>query len=105
MSDHPNIQLMEKVYASFGGGDVATAGTYWHEDSVHHYPGRNPLSGDHVGIEDSTAFANQMWELTNGNLRMVQKFSRHRDANTVQIYDDNREDLAGRVADLLGRDA
>jgi len=44
-------------------------------------------------------------ELTNGNLRMVQKFSRHRDANTVQIYDDNREDLAGRVADLLGRDA
>jgi integrase/recombinase XerC len=44
-------------------------------------------------------------ELTNGNLRMVQRFSRHRDANTVQIYDDNREDLAGRVADLLGRDA
>jgi integrase/recombinase XerC len=43
-------------------------------------------------------------ELTGGNLRMVQKFSRHRDANTVQIYDDNREDLAGRVAELLGRD-
>jgi integrase len=36
---------------------------------------------------------------------MVQRFSRHRDANTVQLYDDNREDLAGRVADLLGRDA
>jgi integrase/recombinase XerC len=43
-------------------------------------------------------------ELTGGNLRMVQKFSRHKDANTVQIYDDNREDLAGRVAELLGRD-
>ena len=36
---------------------------------------------------------------------MVQKFSRHRDANTLQVYDDNREDLAGRVAELLGRDA
>src|SRR5215210_4106092 len=44
-------------------------------------------------------------ELTGGNLRMVQRFSRHRDANTLQVYDDNREDLAGRVADLLGRDA
>ena len=44
-------------------------------------------------------------ELTGGNLRMVQRFSRHRDANTLQVYDDNREDLAGRVAELLGRDA
>jgi len=44
-------------------------------------------------------------ELTGGNIRMVQRFSRHRDANTLQIYDDNREDLAGRVAELLGRDA
>jgi integrase/recombinase XerC len=44
-------------------------------------------------------------ELTGGNVRMVQKFSRHRDANTLQVYDDNREDLAGRVAELLGRDA
>jgi ketosteroid isomerase-like protein len=70
MSDNPNVQLMEKVYAAFGVGDVETAGTYWHEDSVHHYPGKNPLSGEHVGIEDSTAFANKMWELTNGNLRM-----------------------------------
>src|SRR5438093_1516323 len=44
-------------------------------------------------------------EVTGGNLRMVQRFSRHRDANTVQLYDDNREDLAGRVANLLGDDA
>lgn len=73
MSENPNVQLMEKVYAAFGVGDVETAGTYWHEDSVHHYPGRNPLSGEHVGIEESTAFANKMWELTNGNLRMEVK--------------------------------
>ncbi|GAB1508072.1 nuclear transport factor 2 family protein [Actinophytocola sp. KF-1] len=73
MSENPNVQLMEKVYAAFGVGDVETAGTYWHEDSVHHYPGRNPLSGEHVGIADSTAFANKMWELTNGNLRMEVK--------------------------------
>ena len=73
MADNPNVQLMEKVYAAFGTGAVETAGTYWHEDSVHHYPGKNPLSGEHVGIKDSTAFANKMWELTNGNLRMEVK--------------------------------
>jgi integrase/recombinase XerC len=43
-------------------------------------------------------------ELTNGNLREVQKFSRHKNANTIGIYDDNRVDLAGKVTKLLGAD-
>lgn len=70
MSEHPNVELMRKVYAAFGSGDVETAATYWTEDAVHHYPGRNPLSGEHKGIEESTAFANKIWELTGGKLRM-----------------------------------
>lgn len=70
MIDHPHVRLMEKVYAAFGVGDVETAGTYWTEDAVHHYPGRNPLSGDHKGLQESIAFANQIFELTEGRLRM-----------------------------------
>jgi ketosteroid isomerase-like protein len=70
MTDHPNVMLMRNVYAAFGTGDVDTAGTYWTEDAVHHYPGRNPLSGEHHGLADSTAFANKMWELTDGNIKM-----------------------------------
>jgi len=70
MMNHPHVQLMEKVYASFGAGDVETAGTYWTEDAIHHYPGRNPLSGDHQGLDESIAFANKIFELTEGNLRM-----------------------------------
>lgn len=73
MVDHPNVALMEKVYASFGGGDVETAGTYWTEDAVHHYPGTSPLSGDHKGLEETTKFANTMFELTGGNLHMEVK--------------------------------
>jgi len=38
---------------------------------------------------------------TNGNLREVQRFSRHRDPRTLTRYDDNREDLGGRVAALV----
>ena len=70
MTEHPNIELMEKVYAAFGTGDVATAGSYWTEDAVHHYPGHNPLSGEHKGLAESIAFANKIFELTEGKLRM-----------------------------------
>jgi len=36
-----------------------------------------------------------------GDVRMVAKFSRHRDVRTLTIYDDNRQDLAGRVASMV----
>jgi integrase/recombinase XerC len=38
---------------------------------------------------------------TGGNLRMVQRFSRHRDLKTLMKYDDNRKDFGGEVAKLL----
>jgi integrase/recombinase XerC len=40
-------------------------------------------------------------DLTNGDMRSVQKFSRHRDVRILTVYDDNRLDLAGQVARLV----
>ena len=37
---------------------------------------------------------------TKGDVRKVQKFSRHRDVRTLMLYDDVRSDLAGEVANL-----
>jgi integrase/recombinase XerC len=37
-------------------------------------------------------------DLTGGDVRAVQRFSRHRDVRVLQRYDDNRKDLAGDVA-------
>ena len=37
-------------------------------------------------------------DLTRGNVRAVQRFSRHRDLRTLTLYDDNRMDLAGEIA-------
>jgi integrase/recombinase XerC len=37
-------------------------------------------------------------DATGGDVRAVQKFSRHRDVRILQRYDDNRQDLAGGVA-------
>jgi integrase/recombinase XerC len=38
---------------------------------------------------------------TNGNLRAVQRFSRHKDPKMLMVYDDARQDLQGQVADLV----
>jgi integrase/recombinase XerC len=39
--------------------------------------------------------------LTHGDLRAVQRFSRHKDIKTIGRYDDNRQDLGGAVAALV----
>ena len=44
-------------------------------------------------------------EATQGNVRMVQRFSRHRDVRTLSAYDDNRQDLGGNVAALVAASA
>ncbi len=44
-------------------------------------------------------------DLTEGNTRAVQRFSRHRDIRTLQIYDDNRTDLGGEVAKMVAAGA
>jgi integrase/recombinase XerC len=40
-------------------------------------------------------------DLTQGDVRAVQKFSRHKDVRVLNAYDDNRQDLAGEVARLI----
>lgn len=44
-------------------------------------------------------------ELTDGNVRAVQQFSRHRDVRILLLYDDNRRDLAGEVAALVAENS
>ena len=40
-------------------------------------------------------------EATNGDVRAVQKLSRHSSLNTLMVYDDNRRNEQGRVTNLL----
>jgi integrase/recombinase XerC len=48
----------------------------------------------HAGITEAL-------DLTKGNIRAVQRFSRHRDLRILNLYDDNRIDLGGDVARLV----
>ena len=40
-------------------------------------------------------------DATNGDVRRVQRFSRHADARTLLIYDDARSDMGGEIAALI----
>jgi integrase/recombinase XerC len=44
-------------------------------------------------------------DATGGNIRAVQKFSRHKDVRVIERYDDNREDMAGDVARRVAESA
>ena len=37
-------------------------------------------------------------DVTRGDVRAVQRFSRHRDVGVLSAYDDSRQDLGGEVA-------
>lgn len=41
-------------------------------------------------------------DATGGDVRKVQKLSRHANLNTLMIYDDNRLNIQGEITDLLG---
>lgn len=41
---------------------------------------------------------------TNGNLRAVAQFARHKRVDTTMIYDDNRRDVGGEIANLIAGD-
>ncbi|MGE5610141.1 MAG: site-specific integrase [Bacillota bacterium] len=41
---------------------------------------------------------------TSGNLRAVAQFARHKRVDTTMIYDDNRLDVGGQIADLIAGD-
>ena len=41
---------------------------------------------------------------SNGDIRKVQQYSRHKNVQTVLVYDDNRRDYQGQMTDLMGED-
>ncbi len=54
-----------------------------------------------AGLSREEMAARAAREVTGGDVRKVQRFSRHRDLQTLVVYDDNRVDLAGEVSKLV----
>jgi integrase len=63
---------------------------------AHNIPPKNFHTSRHASITLAL-------DLTNGDIRSVASFSRHKKTETVSIYDDKRNNLAGKVTQLLSK--
>jgi ketosteroid isomerase-like protein len=61
--------VFQRAFSAFATGDMETLGQVFDERCVWHYPGRNRLSGDHVGRDATFAMFGKEFELSGGTLR------------------------------------
>jgi integrase/recombinase XerC len=82
--------------AKKGSGRLTGAGVYAIVSKLGHRVGvkTRPHGLRHLAITEGL-------DRTQGDIRAVQRFSRHKDVRVLSAYDDNREDLGGRVASLV----
>ncbi|MEX1288736.1 MAG: nuclear transport factor 2 family protein [Acidimicrobiia bacterium] len=66
---HPNAEMIERAYAAFAEGDIATIMSFWTDDIVWHQAGDHPLAGDHEGKEGAAGFLGGIAQRTGGTFR------------------------------------
>ena len=66
---HPNAALLRDHLAALERGDVPTALSFYSDDVVFHYPGHNPLAGDHRGKAAVLRLLGRVMEMTAGRFR------------------------------------
>jgi ketosteroid isomerase-like protein len=66
---HPNADLLAAQIEALARGDIDAAMSYYSDDVVFHYPGRNPLSGDYRGKGEVLALLSKVMQITNGSFR------------------------------------
>lgn len=96
--DQPGALFTNFDYAKKGSGRLTGTGV-WQlvrklGDRAGIKTGARPHGLRHAGITAAL-------DATNGNIRAVQRFSRHRDPAVLIRYDDSRRDMAGEVARLV----
>ncbi len=66
---HANVETIEKAYAAFAEGDIATIMGLWADDVMWHISGNHPLAGDHSGKEAVAAFLGGVVQNSGGTFR------------------------------------
>ncbi len=81
MPDHPNADIVRRLFRAFAERDIATANSLIAEDAVWTFPGkRGQLAGEHRGREAIAAFFSKVMVLTNGTF--------HLDLHDATVSDD-----------------
>ena len=66
---HPNAEVLRAHLEALARGDVAEAMTWYTDDVVFHYPGRNLLSGEYRGKDQVLTLLGHVMQLTGGAFR------------------------------------
>ena len=71
MPDHPNAEIVRRLFRAFAERDVAAVNELIAEDAVWTFPGeRGQLAGEHRGREAIAAFLGKVMVLTNGSFHL-----------------------------------
>ncbi len=95
---HPNEELVRRGFDAFNSGDVNMLRELFHQDAVWHAPGRNPVAGDHQGVEAILGFFARTMERTGGTFRVELHDVVANDEHAVAIYV-SRGQREGRTLD------
>jgi len=64
---HPNADLLAAHLDALAGGDIAAAMSFYSDEVLFHYPGRNPLSGEYRGKDQVLGLMGKVMALTKGS--------------------------------------
>jgi uncharacterized protein len=95
---HPNEELVRRGFDAFNTGDVNMLRELFHQDAVWHAPGRNPVAGDHQGVDAILGFFARTMEVTGGTFRVELHDVVANDEHAVAIYV-SRGQREGRTLD------
>ena len=95
---HPTLPLFSAIHKGYWGHRLTTHGIYKLVRQYGKLAGIEQVMSPHRIRHSSITEA---LNLTNGDVRKVQKLSRHSNLNTVMIYDDNRQNLQGEITSML----
>lgn len=95
---NPSCPLFTSIQPRFWGGRLTTNAVYLLVRKYCKLAGINKQMSPHRIRHSSITAA---LDATDGNVRRVQKLSRHSNLNTLIIYDDNRQNAQGEVTALL----
>ena len=96
--DNPTLPLFCAVHKGYWGHRLNTHSIYKLVQKYAIAAGIDKVMSPHRIRHSSITEA---LNLTNGDVRKVQKLSRHSNLNTLMIYDDNRQNLQGEVTRML----
>ena len=74
MSEHPNVQTINRMTQAVFENDRGTLSTLFTPDMTFHVRGPLPRPGDHAGVDGFLGAMGAIFELTNGDVKIEQLY-------------------------------